>query len=745
MNRLNKTILTCILSSAYILGAAQSSEWQGKFEQLNKELPTPNEYRSGSGAPGPKYWQQRANYDIDVTLDDATQVISGEETITYFNNSPQQLTYLWVQLDQNILDEDSATPKISLDGIANSADTKSAATNFGLHEYEGGFDIEHVLGNDGEPLNYVINQTMMRLYLKQPLKSGDSIKIHLKWKYNIADRMRLAGRNGYEYFPEDDNYIYAIAQFYPRMAVYDDVNGWQNKQYLGAGEFALTFGDFNVNITVPSDLIVAATGVLQNPKDVLTAEQLTRYNLAKESFNEPVFVVTKDEAVDNEKSKSTKQSTWNFKAENVRDFAFGSSRKFIWDAQAVKIGSNTPMAMSFYPKESYTLWSKVSTATIKTTLESYSKYTFDYPYPVANSVNSADIGMEYPMICFNYGRTQPDGTYSDWVKFKTINVIIHEIGHNYFPMIVNSDERQWAWMDEGINTFLQHRTRVENYDYFPNMGGTVIEIVDYMKRDPNLLRPIMTNPEQLVSRGYNAYYKPSAALNVLRETIMGPELFDAALKEYAQRWAFKHPKPADFFRTMEDASAVDLDWFWKGWFFSNDNVDISLDDVKWYRVPSSDTDIENKNKKVKNSHLKSSDNDALLTINESPLPFKIKHTPKFHYNEFQGKINDTAIISRLENKNFYELTFTNKGGLISPIVVEFIFEDDSKELQTIPAEVWRLNESMIKKVFTFDKKVVHVVLDPYFETADTDMGNNLYPRKMTESEFDRFLEKNSEQ
>ncbi|QSE99321.1 M1 family metallopeptidase [Fulvivirga lutea] len=738
-------MLTCFLVTTYFCTVGQSSNWQGKFEQLGKELPTPNEYRLGSGAPGPKYWQQKANYDIHVTLDDINQTITGEETITYFNNSPNALSYLWLQLDQNILDEDSATPKVALDGLHNSQDTKSAAKNFNLHNFKGGLNIEHVLDEDNSALKYVINQTMMRIDLPTPLTSGESVKVKIKWNYHMADRMKLAGRNGYEYFPEDDNYIYAVAQFYPRMAVYDDVNGWQNKQYLGAGEFALTFGDFNVNITVPSDHIIAATGELQNPEKVLSAEQLERYVASKKSFDKPVFIVTKDEAVKNEKSKSNRQVTWTFSAKNVRDFAFASSRKFIWDAQAVKLDSNTPLAMSFYPKESYTLWSKVSTATIRTTLETYSKYTFDYPYPVANSVNSADIGMEYPMICFNYGRTQPDGSYSDWVKFKTINVIIHEIGHNYFPMIVNSDERQWAWMDEGINTFLQNRTRLENYDYFPNMGGTAIEIVDYMKRDPNLLRPIMTNPEQMVSRGYNAYYLPSAALNVLRETVMGPELFDEAFKEYAKRWAFKHPKPADFFRTMEDASAVDLDWFWRGWFFSTEHVDISIDDVKWYRTPSSTVDVENKTKKSKKGDLQRSENNKLLAINDEPLPFNIKPTPRFHYNEFQSRIDDAAIIENLESKNFYEITFTNQGGLISPIVIEFIFDDDTKEQQTIPAEIWRLDENTVKKVFVFDKKVVNVVLDPYFETADTDMTNNLYPRKKAESEFDKFLEKQSEQ
>ncbi len=728
-----------VLSLAYF-SIAQETEWQRKFEQLGPELPTPNEYRTGSGAPGKAYWQQKADYDIEVEINDANQRLTGKETITYFNNSPDALKYLWVQLDQNVRERGTNSLKTRTTGIRDSLPAKIAAQGLGITDYDGGFKITSVTGAGGKTLPYTINKTMMRIDLAQPLKTGEQFVMNIEWYYNINDRMEIGGRGGHEYFPEDGNYVYTIAQWFPRMAVYDDYEGWQNKQFLGRGEFALTFGDYKVKITVPEDHIVASTGSLQNPKQVLSKTQLERFEQAKNSFDKPVIIVTQKEAEANEKTKSTKTKTWEYHADNVRDFAFATSRKFIWDAQAVKIGDKTPLAMSYYPKEGNPLWEKESTLAVKNTLEVYSKYTIDYPYPVAISVHAASIGMEYPMICFNFGRPNKDGSYSDRIKYRMIGVIIHEVGHNFFPMIINSDERQWTWMDEGLNTFVQYRTEQEAYDNFPSRRGPASNIVPYMRMDKNQIRPIMTNSEQIMQFGWNAYAKPATALNILRETVMGPELFDKAFKEYAQRWAFKHPKPADFFRTLEDASAVDLDWFWKGWFYSVDNVDVGIEEVKWFKMREEEATVENKSKKVKKGDLNAQANSEMMDFGDGPEPFSLVETDPRYYGEFQNRVDDKAIMKKFEGKNFYQLKFANKGGLVTPIIVEFTFKDGSKQTEKIPAEIWRYNEQEVTKVFAFEKEVTNIVFDPNDETADTNMDDNIFPRKKQPSKFDQFKE-----
>ena len=578
----------------------------------------------------------------------------------------------------------------------------------------------------------------MRIDLPAALKSGDKMSFNISWYYTVNDRMQDGGRSGYEYFPKDDNYLYTIAQFYPRMAVYDDYNGWQNKQFLGRGEFALEFGDFKVKITVPEDHIVASTGWLQNPGDVLTATQRERFDRAKKSFDKPVIIVTEEEAIANEKEKASGTKTWVYHAEDVRDFAFATSRKFIWDAQAVQIGDKTPLAMSYYSKEGNPLWEEESTKAVRNTLITYSKYTIDYPYPVAISVHAASIGMEYPMICFNFGRPNEDGTYSDRVKYGMIGVVIHEVGHNFFPMIINSDERQWTWMDEGLNSFVQYRTEVENYDNFPSRRGPAPNIINYMKSEKNAMRPIMTNSEQILQFGNNAYGKPATALSILREAVMGPELFDAAFKEYAQRWAFKRPNPADFFRTMEDASAFDLDWFWRGWFYTVDNVDINLADVQWYRMRQETSDVENKARNVKQGDLTAGSGEGKMDFSAGPKEFSLTETDPRFYGEFQNRIDDEAVIEKLRDKNYYQMTFKNEGGLVMPIIIEFTFTDGTKETQRIPAEIWRYNEQEVTKTFMFDKEVANIVVDPQRQTADVNTNNNVYPRVESESKFDQF-------
>lgn len=728
--------------------AQEGQEHKGKFEQLGTTLPTPNEYRTASGAPGYKYWQQQADYDIHVELNDDKQSVSGSEKITYYNNAPEPLTYLWLQLDQNMRAQDSNTPITEQSSVRDSLPARMFQKYVMYdNDFEGGFNIKSVTDDNGKPLEYIINKTMMKVNLPQTLNPGENFSFHVDWSYNINDRMMDGGRSGYEYFPEDDNYLYTIAQFYPRMVRYDDVNGWQNKQFLGNGEFTLSFGDFQVAITVPEDHIVAATGELQNAKSVLTSEQNKRLAQAENEFEKPVMIVTEEEAIENEKTKATGKKTWIFKADRVRDFAFASSRKFIWDAMAVKINDKQPMAMSFYPKEGNPLWEKESTLAVKNTLVGYSNRTFDYPYPVAISVHAASIGMEYPMICFNFGRPNPDGSYSDSKKWGMIGVIIHEVGHNFFPMIVNSDERQWTWMDEGLNTFLENLTSEEFYPDMPLKFGTPQTITTYMGGDKNFIRPIMTNSEQIMQFGYNAYGKPSAALYTLRNTIMGPELFDAAFKEYAQRWKFKSPTPADFFRTMEDASAVDLDWFWKGWFYTTDHVDLTVDNVKWYKLQPEEVSVE-KNVTAQEGNLNEAEASAEDAENAKEMPetyepLTVTDTDERFYGEFMNRQNDDAIRKQYEGKNIYEVTFKNEGGLVMPIIVQFNYADGTSETRKIPAEIWRKNEYIASKVFALDKELASITLDPNQETADTDLSDNVFPRTEDKSKFDKFKEKSS--
>lgn len=731
--------ITTLFIGMSLIAHAQTTPWQGKFEQLGQILPTPNEFRTGSGSPGPEYWQQQADYVITAELNDENQSITGAETITYHNNSPDVLTYLWLQLDQNLFDAESNTGKTNNTSIQDSMTTKQIAGDLDLYDFDGGYKIKSVKDVNGNDLKHFVNATMMRVDLPKPLKRGEAYSFKIEWSYNINDRMKVGGRSGLEYFPEDKNYVYTIAQWFPRMCVYDDLEGWQHKQFLGRSEFATVFGNYKVKITTPADHIMAATGVLQNPKDVLTAEQIARYEKAKTSFDAPVIIATQQEAIQREKSKSKEKKTWEFHAEDVRDFAFATSRKFIWDAQAVKIGNNTPLAMSFYPKEGNPLWERESTKAVKNTLVTYSKFTIDYPYPVAISVHAASIGMEYPMICFNFGRPNKDGSYSDNTKWRMIGVIVHEVGHNFFPMIINNDERETTWMDEGVNSFVQYLTQVENYKDMPARRGHAQGIVPYMKGDKSTMRPLMTSGEQVVQIGNEQYNKAATALNILREAVMGPELFDHAFKEYAQRWAFKHPKPSDFFRTMEDASAFDLDWFWRGWFYTTDHVDVSVDQVRWLKLREDNQNLESKSKRVTTGDLASGNSgNASKDFSNGPEPFSLIETDGRLYGEFLSRIDDKAVINKMKGKNFYEVTLSNKGGLVMPVIIQWSYKDGTKEIEHLPAEIWRTNEQRITKVFVKDKEVASIVIDPLEETADIDTHNNMFPKVEQPSRFDQF-------
>jgi hypothetical protein len=743
-------IIVCLVTSLF----SQENLNNSKFKQLREELPTPNVYRTASGAPGHEYYQQTADYVIDVELDEINNIIYGKETITYTNNSPDILNYLWVQLDQNIRAKNSHGQLTATSSISDQTSFETIKRMQDRMDFDGGFKLEKITDNNGKNLIYKVNETMMRIELPKALKKGQSFSFKIKYNYNINDRLKIGGRSGYEYFENEDNSIYTIAQFFPRMAVYNEVEGWQNKQFIGSGEFTLPFGDYKVNITVPSDHIVAATGELKNQSSVLSKKQIQRLETAKNNYSDPVIIVTQDEAIENEKNKSSSKKTWSFEAKNVRDFGWASSRKFIWDAMAVDVSGKKVMAYSYYPKEGNPLWEQYSTRVVSHTLKTYSKYTIDYIYPQATSVHAKSIGMEYPMICFNFGRPEEDGTYTERTKYRMIGVIIHEVGHNFFPMIINSDERQWTWMDEGLNSFVEYLTEQEFERNYPSRRGPPENIVEYMKGDKDGIVPIMTNSESILQFGNNAYGKPATALNILRETVMGRELFDYAFKTYSERWAFKHPTPADFFRTMEDASAVDLDWFWRGWFYTNDCVDISLDQVNWFKINSENPDIENpiaKSIKEKNSTYIGNKRDAteisktVTEIDKSTVDFYSKYDPlkttsldREDYLEFIETLDGEEKALLNSNKNYYELQFSNIGGLVMPIILEFTYTDGSSEVIRIPAEIWRRNSETIKKVFILDKELIGVKLDPFLETADVDMNNNYWPARNEPTRFQLY-------
>ena len=707
MKKLSILLLSFVFFATASLAQQKRETQQGhtnenKFKQLTTELATPNGQRTASGAPGKAYTQQQVDYDMDIVLNDDKQQISGNETITYHNNSSDELAYLWVQLDQNVRAVDSQSPDIQTNRIPRKLSKDRFKKTFEDAPFDGGFKIMSVTNLDGSDLSHTINRTMMRINLEKPLASGDTFSFKIAWWYNINNHRTQGGRSGYEHFPKDGNNNYVIAQFYPRMCVYDNVEGWQNDQFWGRSEFALEFGDFKVNITTPADHMLGATGVLLNEKEVLSKTEQKRLAIARKTFDNPVLIRTQKEAEKIEKKKVKKTKTWKFHAKNVRDYAFATSRKFIWDAMAVDINGKTVMAYSLYSKEANPLYGEHSTRAVAQTLKTYSKYTFDYPYHKAISVDG-QMGMEYPQICFNPGRPNADGTYSDRTKYRMIKVTIHEVGHNFFPMIVNSDERQWTWMDEGLNSYMEMLAELDYDKDFPITRGYPKNIVKYMNGDQSRIAPIMSKGDHVYSFGNNAYGKPATALWILRETIMGRELFDHAFKTYAQRWKFKHPTPADFFRTMEDASAMDLDWFWRGWFYTTDVTDIGI-------------------QKVKKFYTKEAANDRVQFVEDTTKGAAFG----------AGKTANSEF--------FYEITFNKPGGLVMPIIVEFTYKDGTKSRKTYPAQIWRLNDKQVTKAINSDKEITNITIDPDLETADVDTTNNSWPKKQ-DNKFGKFKNK----
>ncbi|TRX54453.1 M1 family metallopeptidase [Thalassomonas sp. M1454] len=783
------TILSIVIAGPAVASAVKQTkgDFEDKFRQLEEVLPTPNDYRNAAGEPGKEYWQQQVDYKINVKLDEKKRRLSASQTITYKNNSPYTLKYIWLQLEQNRFKPDSIAERsgdfggIGRRGPASSKASGNTPAKVSIGELRRqqyyadntiGYDITKVTDKRGNKLKITITGAQARIDLAEALEPGDDFVFNIDFAYNILEENAVSARSGFEHFPDDANEggndIFLLAQWFPRVAAFSDYEAWHNKEFLGRGEFTLEFGDYDVSMTVPADHIVSSTGVLDNPSSVLTKTQRKRLEQAK-TAKRPVMIVTAQEALENEKAGTTKTKTWRFKAENVRDFAWASSRKFMWDAKGYKQGGKEQpfvMAMSFFPKEGGELWSKYSTESVIHTLDVYSRYTFDYPYPTAISVNGPVGGMEYPMISFNGPRTtrHEDGsrTYTLAEKQFLIGVVIHEVGHNYFPMIVNSDERQWTWMDEGLNSFLDG---VAGREWDPTIpwGVEPRDITSYMKS--NVQVPVMTQSDSVLRLGPNAYTKPAAALNILREVIMGRDLFDFAFKEYAVRWKNKRPTPSDFFRTMEEASGMDLDWFWNGWFYTTDHVDISLDKVYKLRLDTKNPDIDFDRRRQEEANkpgtlfLERNEAEGVKTwveLNPDVSDFHDKNDrwtvtnkERNKYNEMLNKLKPwerTALERAVaEDKNYYVMDFTNVGGLVMPILLEMTYTDGTKESLHIPAEIWRRAPKNVSKLIVTEKgkELASVVVDPLWQTADTDVENNHYPRQIIESRIEAFKKEKS--
>jgi hypothetical protein len=737
-------------------------DFQDKFRQLDpEELPTPGDYRAASGAPGSRYWQQQVDYKLNVSLNETGRSLTGSGEIRYKNNSPDTLTYLWFMLDQNeskptsIAELSRTTPET---GRITYGQVRRAQR---MRDWKGGFDIKSVTDGAGAALRHDIVDTLLRIDLAQPLAPGQETVIKLSWDLNIMETRVIGGRSGYECFEkpdEDKNCIFLAAQWFPRAAVYSDYEGWHNKSFLGAGEFTLEFGDYDVAITVPADHVISSTGELQNADQILSSTQAARMARARASYRDTVYIVTPQEAAQAERGRSAGVKTWRFGAKNVRDFAFASSRKFIWDAMAVRqTGGGDVMAMSFFPKEADPLWSAYSTKSIKHTIDVYGRMTFPYPYAVAQSVNGPVGGMEYPMITFNGPRPEKDDkgnlTYSERAKYGLISVVIHEVGHIWFPMIVNSDERQWTWMDEGLNTFLQYVAEQEWSQGYPSVRGDPRDLTEYMRSTVQM--PIMTQSDSVAGLGNNAYGKPATALVVLRETVLGRERFDRAFREYSQRWRFKRPTPADFFRTMEESSGVDLDWFWRGWFYSTDHVDVALTGVREGTLdtqnPATEAARRIAERNARPVELGQANNRGVETYADrdprildyydrvDPLAPTKKETTGAESARKALEPEERAALAVTDK--FYILTFENKGGLVSPVIVKFTFKDNTTAIVPIPAEIWRRDARKVHWTYMSAKEVTGVEIDPRQETADVDRSNNYFPARIEPTRLEVYRDR----
>lgn len=660
---LHRVAALVLVAGAATVAAAQSSATDAFASLEGAPWPTPNAYRSASGVPGHAYWQQRVNYRIAARLDEDSREVRGRADITYTNNSPDTLSYLWLLLDQNIYRGNSLS-EMSVTTDGKPVTEKDSARARRYREWQGGFHDLRVTNNQGRPLTFFIYDTLMRVDLAQPIGPGKQVRLAVEWRLPLVETRLADARDGYECVaPAEGGCIFQVAAWYPRLAAYSDYEGWHTQPFLGAGEFALEFGDYDVSLTVPDDHVVAATGELVNQADVLDPTRRARLQAARDA-DDPIHIITPEEARVAQRGRPGGDRTWHFRAGNVRDFAFASSRRFAWDALGVaQDDAERPLvlAMSYYPPEANPLWQEHSTRSIAHAIRVYGQSLFPYPYPVAMAVNGPVDGMEYPMIIFNAARAasaRPTQREIDYL----VEINIHEIGHMWFPMIINSDEREWSWMDEGLNSFVQyHAEQRWRADYPSRFGGDHRRMAGIL-RAPEL-QSLMTQPDRQTRHFSTTYSRPATALNLLRGLVLGPERFDGALAEYARRWRYKRPTPPDFFRTMEEASGVELDWFWRAWFYGSGHVDVALETLHRLQAPQ-----------------------------DAPA--------------------------------FYQFTFRNVGGMVTPVVLRLDFEDGGHEKVRIPVEVWRLNPKRADWRFASERRIIAARIDPDREMADADTSNN---------------------
>ena len=749
MKHLFSILSFLLVSGSPLLAGSENTD----FEQITHLLPAPSEVRLATGAPGPDYWQQEANYQIKVELDEAESRIQGSETVEYTNHSPHLLHYLWVQLDQNALAQGSKRQRSTQAPDLAPRDGKPVEVEYDVfrsliysQKFAGGYELKAVTDPAGNPLKYTIVNTNMRIDLESPLRPGESFSFRVVWAFNIQGEA-LSFRHGRRKLKSDE-YVYHIAQWYPRMCAYYDQEGWQVKPYIGQGEFALEFGSFEVEITVPEDYVVAATGELMNTEEVLSATMRNRLTEARSS-DRVVEIVTSKDAGEKLKKKAQGKKTWIFKADQVRDFAFGASRAYIWDAMGVEIEGKTVMAMSVYPEESVPLWKRFSTEAVAQTLRVYSENVYPYPYPVAWSAWGAEGGMEYPMISFQTSRDIDEkGTYPVDHRGYVIGVIIHEVGHNWFPMIINNDERQWMWMDEGLNSFMDRRVDnlMDPVLQKSNLKG-VRRVIDTMAQSDDPI--IMVAADNQINRRFQSYSKPALGLHLLRESILGHDLFDFAFKEYARRWAFKRPTPADLFRTMEDASGVDLDWFWRGWFYGNDHVDMAVKLVNLYRLDDASPKTSKALDRAEEEAIPDSPYERFLKESGTRAD-KHQHLQDWYYSFDPYKATDEEIeeydekFEKLEewqkellrvSELAYVVSVENVGGMPMPLVLHVEFKNGMSRRLDIPVEIWRYGDKVVKIPFLSDKEVVRIILDQDNAFGDSDLDNNVFPPNIEEGRF----------
>ncbi len=652
---------------------------QSMFRVLD-QWPAPNETRGANGKPGAKYWQQRVDYVIRVGLDTTTHTVTGSERVTYRNNSPDALGYVWFQLDQNIDNPSVSEAMIGATSLPKSISPR-AAEFINARLDTKGYSITRVqlVSKNGQKTDaaYVLQGTQMKVPLSSPLATGGAQDIEIDWSYVMPES--FASRNGRGAREKlKDGWEYLAAQWFPRAAVYDDVVGWQNDQFYGQGEFYLNFGNYDVSITVPHNHIVQSTGVLhesgRGPDIHAARAPCEGVHLASNRFTSS----PRTKRTRRPRAQLVQQPfTWRFKAENVRDFAWASSAGFIWDAAGFRYSPTAkPIEMhSLYPREALGVWDSLSTKAIAQTMRTYGRLAFEYPYPKASNIHGIVGGMEYPMIAFCGARPPANANAAvlKSVGYGLVAVTIHEVGHNWFPMIVASDERKWTWMDEGLNSYLEGMASVEFDLSWPKARLPMVaaNIVGYMKNTDQV--PLMTESD-LIHRGFgpNGYTKPASGLFILREQVLGPQFFDAAFREYSAAWMFKHPQPADFFRSMMQASGDNLNWFWRGWFYSTHANDQSLGTVESQSADS---------------------------------------------------------LGMSARGRFYNrVTLENKGGLVMPAIMEFTFTDGSKERVKLPVSIWRNNEKKFEYGRFSQKELQSVELDPDNVLADINRENNKWSR-----------------